>query len=34
MKTGSGFAQSYNAQAAVEVESRLLVSQAVSDAPN
>ena len=34
MKTGSGFEQSYNAQAAVEVESRLLVSQAVSDAPN
>ena len=34
MKTGSGFEQSYNAQAAVEVESRLLVSQAVTDAPN
>ena len=34
MKTGAGFEQSYNAQAAVEVESRLLVSQAVSDAPN
>ena len=34
MKTGSGFAQSYNAQAAVEIGSRLLVSQAVTDAPN
>ena len=34
MKAGGGFEQSYNAQAAVEVESRLLVSQAVSDAPN
>ena len=34
MKTGSGFEQSYNAQAAVEVESRLLVSQAVTDAAN
>jgi len=34
MKTGSGFEQSSNAQAAVEVESRLLVSQAVTDAPN
>jgi hypothetical protein len=34
MKTGAGFEQSYNAQAAVEVESRLLVSQAVSAAPN
>jgi len=34
MKSRSGFEQSYNAQAAVEVESRLLVSQAVSDAPN
>jgi len=34
MKTGSGFAQSDNAQAAVEIESRLLVSQAVTDAPN
>ncbi len=30
MKTSAGFAQSYNAQAAVEVESRLLVSQAVA----
>ena len=34
MKTGSGFAQSYNAQAAVEIESRLLVSETVTDAPN
>lgn len=34
MKTSSGFEQSYNAQAAVEIESRLLVSQAVTDAPN
>ena len=34
MKTGSGFAQSYNAPAAVEVESRLVVSQVVTDAPN
>jgi len=34
MKTGSGFVQSYNAQAAVDIESRLLVSQAVTDAPN
>jgi transposase len=34
MKTAEGFQQSYNAQAAVEVESRLVVSHAVSDAPN
>lgn len=34
MKTADGFAQSYNAQAAVEIDSRLIVSQAVSDAPN
>jgi hypothetical protein len=34
MKTGNGFEQSYNAQAAVEIESRLIVGQAVSDAPN
>ena len=34
MKTASGFEQSYNAQAAVELESRLVVSQAVTDAPN
>ena len=34
MKTADGFAQSYNAQAAVEIESRLVVSTAVSDAPN
>ena len=36
MKAGSGghFAQSYNAQAAVEIESRLIVAQQVSTAPN
>jgi transposase len=34
MKTPSGFEQSYNAQAAVEVQSRLIVSQRVCDAPN
>jgi transposase len=36
MKAGSGqhFEQSYNAQAAVEVESRLIVMGRVSDAPN
>jgi hypothetical protein len=34
MKTPDGFGQSYNAQAAVEIESRLLVSVNVSDAPN
>ncbi len=36
MKSGSGqhFEQSYNAQAAVEVESRLIVGQRVSQAPN
>jgi hypothetical protein len=36
MKAGSGehFEQSYNAQAGVEIESRLIVSQRVSDAPN
>lgn len=34
MKSAEGFQQSYNAQAAVEVHSRLIVSQAVSDAPN
>lgn len=34
MKTADGFQQSYNAQAAVEIESRLIVSQSVSDAPN
>lgn len=32
--SGGGFAQSYNAQAAVEVESRLIVGQRVSDAAN
>lgn len=34
MKTADGFQQAYNAQAAVEIESRLVVSAAVSDAPN
>jgi len=36
MKSGSGqhFEQSYNAQAAVEVESRLIIAKQVSDAPN
>ena len=34
MKTGSGFQQSYNAQAAVEIASRLIVGQRVTDAPN
>ena len=36
MKAGGGqhFEQSYNAQAAVEVESRLIVGQCVSQAPN
>jgi transposase len=34
MKTADGFQQSYNAKAAVEIESRLVVSTAVSDAPN
>ena len=36
MKAGSGphFEQSYNAQAAVEVQSRLIVGQRVSQAPN
>ena len=36
MKAGSGehFEQSYNAQAGVEIESRLIVTQCVSDAPN
>jgi hypothetical protein len=33
MKTASGFEQSYNAQAAVEVESRLIVGQRVTNAP-
>ena len=33
-KTGSGFQQSYNAQLAVEIDSRLIVGQRVSDAPN
>ncbi len=34
MKTGGGFAQCYNAQAAVEVKSRLIVGERVSQAPN
>jgi transposase len=34
MKSGASFEQSDNAQAAVEVESRLVVSHAVTDAPN
>jgi transposase len=36
MKAGSGehFEQSYNAQAGVEIESRLIVTQRVSDSPN
>jgi hypothetical protein len=34
MKTADGFQQSCNAQAAVEIESRLVVSTAVTDAPN
>jgi transposase len=34
MKTGSGFEQSYNAQAAVEIDSRLIIGQRVTDAPN
>jgi hypothetical protein len=33
MKDGTGFEQSYNAQAAVEVESRLIVGARVSQAP-
>ena len=33
-KTGSGFEQSYNAQPAVQIDSRLIVGQRVSDAPN
>ena len=34
MKTGGGFPQCYNAQAAVEVDSRLIVGGHVTDAPN
>jgi transposase len=34
MKTGNGFQQSYNAQAAVEIDSRLIVGQTLTDAPN
>jgi transposase len=34
MKTGGAFQQCYNAQAAVEVESMLVVGQHVTDAPN
>ncbi len=34
MKTTNGFQQTYNAQAAVEVESRLIAGACVTDAPN
>lgn len=34
MKTGRGFEQCYNAQAAVEVDSRLAVGRRVTEAPN
>jgi transposase len=34
MKTADGFQQTYNAQAAIEIQSRLVVSPAVTDAPN
>lgn len=34
MKTADGFQQCYNAQAAVEVESRLIVGERVTQAPN
>lgn len=34
MKSGSGFEQSFNAQAAVEVSTMLIVGQHVTDAPN
>ena len=34
MKTSSGFEQSYNAQAALEIKSRLIVAEEVSDAAN
>ena len=34
MKTGGGFGQSYNAQAALEIQSRLIVGEGVTDAPN
>ena len=34
MKTGGGFGQCYNAQVAVEVASRLIVGERVSQAPN
>lgn len=34
MKSGNGFEQCYNAQAAVEVESRLIVGERVTQAPN
>ena len=34
MKSGNGYVQAYNAQAAVEVDSRLIVGQRVSTAPN
>ncbi len=34
MKSGNGFEQCYNAQAAVEVESRLIVGERITQAPN
>ncbi len=34
MKTRTGFEQTYNAQAAVEIDSRLIIGQHVTDAPN
>lgn len=34
MPTGGSFEQSYNAQAAVDIESRLIVAQALTDTPN
>ena len=34
MKTGSGFEQSDNAQAVVEIDSRLIAGQTLTDAPN
>jgi len=34
MKSGNGYVQAYNAQAAVEVDSRLIVGERVSNAPN
>ena len=34
MKTGGGFEQSYNAQGALEIQSRLFAGEGVTDAPN